>query len=153
MKSTVYIADMLYQSFTFMKLSPKVCIVLLGFLAGCDSASINGGYRDIGKFSTRIEAQNGGINYILKNYESLPKGDYKIKYSITNTTSTERSPNALWYNKDEARLAIERDLGSGTACKWTEVTRTVLEQALKATDSLSKIDSLAKSDQPLGQCR
>lgn len=136
-----------------MKLSQKVCIVFSSLLFGCDFSSINSEYRNIGEFRTRIEAQNGGIDHILKNYESLPKGDYKIKYSITNTTLVERSPNALWYNKDEARLAIERDLGSGTACKWTEVTRTVLEQALKATDSLSKIDSLAKPDQPLGQCR
>ncbi len=123
-------------------------------ITGCGILSINSGYHDIGKFSTKNDAENGGIAYILKKYDSLPKeGYYKIKYSMTNRVPTERSPNSLWYNKNEAKLALELDIGSGTACKWSDVTKAVLEQALKSNTGLSKMDSLAKPDQPLGQCK
>ena len=142
------------QNLSIMKISRKSYLLLLIFLAGCDPTTINGGYHDLGRYSTRIEAQNGAIADILKNYGSLPlNGDYKIKYSISKTSPTERSPNALWYNKAEAKLALELDLGSGVACRWTEVTRTVLEQALKSANSLAKIDSIAKPNQPIAQCQ
>lgn len=137
-----------------MKLSGKGYIFLSVLSVGCDSIAINGGYHDIGRYNTKIEAQNSGIADILKNYGSLPQsGYYRIKYSISKTSPTERSPNALWYSKSEAKLALETDIGSGTSCTWAEVTRTVLEQAIKSTDSMSKIDSLAKPDQPIGHCK
>ena len=140
-----------------MKLSGKSYLLLLIFLAGCDPATINGGYHDLGRYSTRIEAQNGAITDILKNYGSLPlNGYYKIKYSFhypTPSGSISQDSHALWYSKSEVKLALESDIGSGTSCTWTEVTRTVLEQAIKSTDSISKVDSLAKPNQPIAQCK
>lgn len=140
-----------------MKLSAKGYIVLSSLLIGCDLASINGGYHDLGLYDTRIDAQNKAIADILRNYGSLPQnGYYKLKYAFrkpTPTAPTGQREHALWYNKNENQLALEVDVNSGIACKWTNVTRALLEEANKSTDSMSKIDSLGKPDQPIAQCQ
>jgi hypothetical protein len=120
---------------------------------GCDPSSINGGYHDIGTFNSRAEGQTQAINSILKNYSSLPStGHYKVKYANRNAPPTEQRENAIWYSKSESELIFEVDVASGPMCRWNEVSKVILEQASQSTNSLSKVDSLSKPNQPFGQC-
>jgi hypothetical protein len=137
-----------------MRLNLKNLISLLSLLSlSCDPNSIGGGYHDIGTFNSRVEGQKQAINNILKNYGSLPsRGHYKVKYAYRNSPPTEQRENAIWYSKSESELIFEVDVASGPICRWKEVSRAILEQAIKSTNSLSKVDSLAKPNQPFRQC-
>lgn len=140
-----------------MKLFGKSCLFVVSLLVSCNLASINGGYHDLGLFSTRVEAQNRAIADIVRNYGSLPENSYyKVKYSFRNQTPgvpTGQSEHALWYNKNETQLALEVDVNSGVVCRWTSTSRTLLDQASKAADSMALIDSLGKPNQPIAQCQ
>ncbi|GAB2594896.1 hypothetical protein [Spirosoma areae] len=141
------------ENMKIMKLFGKAAILLSSLLVGCDIAAITGGYHDLGRFSSRIAAQNHAIATIFKKYGSLPnKGYYKVTYANANSLPTEHRENALWYNKSDSTLALEVDVNSGTVCNWQQVSRAVLERATKSVDGLSKIDSLAKPNQPFSQC-
>jgi len=138
-----------------MRANVKNLIGLLPLLClSCDPNSINGGYHNVGTFNSRAEGQKQAISTILKNYNSLPStGHYKVKYTNRNSPPTERGENAIWYSKSESELIFEVDIASGPMCRWKEVNKAILDQATKSANSLSKIDSLAKPNQPFSQCR
>lgn len=137
----------------FMKGFAKLFLSAVALLTGCESTGVDGGYHDLGVFSSRVQAQNIAIADILRNYGSLPtNGYYKVKYANNNALPNEHRENALWYSKGESTLRLEVDVNSGSVCSWQEVSRSVLEQAVKSTDSMNKIDSLAKPNQPYAQC-
>jgi hypothetical protein len=137
-----------------MKLSAKSCLLFTSLLAGCNLSAINGGYKDIGGYSSRSEGQKQAINNILKNYGSLPKnGHYKVKYANRNSPPTEERENAIWYSRSESELIFEADVSSGPMCRWKEVSKAVLEQASKSANSLAAVDSLSKPEQPFRQCQ
>jgi hypothetical protein len=105
-------------------------------------------------YKTKLNAQNGAIKHIIAKYNSLPDNQYyKVKYSVTDPLPNEERENAIWYDKGKAELVFEADVASGPMCTWREVSRTILDQASKSANSLSKVDSLAKPNQPFGQCR
>ncbi|SFC85811.1 hypothetical protein SAMN05216167_102608 [Spirosoma endophyticum] len=136
-----------------MKVLSKSCLILIFILTGCKPTGLNGSYKDLGEFESRIEAQNQAITNILDQYNSLPQNDYyKVRYSVRNSAPTERSENALWYHKELSSLALEQDIHSGAVCRWQEVSKVVLEQAIRSANSLIKIDSLSKPNQPFRQC-
>lgn len=137
-----------------MKILKQSYSLILCVFLGCDSGNISGRYHNIGVYGTKLNAQNGAIKHIIAKYSSLPdNGYYKVKYSVTNTLPTEARENAIWYDKGKAELVFEADVASGPMCTWREVSKTVLDQASKSASSLSKVDSLAKPNQPLSQCR
>ncbi|GAB3993971.1 hypothetical protein GCM10028807_30570 [Spirosoma daeguense] len=107
---------------------------------------------DLGTFNSRAKTQKYAIGDILKNYGSLPSGYYKLKYANEKALPTEHRENAIWYSESEEKLMIEVDINSGPDCTWEKVTRTVLEQAYKSSDSMLKVDSLSKPNQPTSQC-
>ncbi len=112
-----------------------------------------GTYKDLGTFDTKLEAQNRAVNFILSKYSSLPENEhYKVLYSFRDAKPGDYSRNALWYHKQLQQVGLEVDIHSGMICQWTEVNKRVLEQAIQSTNSLTKIDSLAKPNQPRSQC-
>lgn len=142
-----------------MELNVKRLIYLLPLLlVACEinplnSSYLNGGYKDLGTFDTKLDAQNQAVAFILNKYGSLPRQDhYKVRYSFRDARPNEFSRNALWYHKELAELALEVDIHSGSVCRWTDVNETILEQATKSTNSLTRIDSLATPNQPFSQC-
>ncbi|GAB3501060.1 hypothetical protein GCM10027341_27320 [Spirosoma knui] len=137
-----------------MKVLKQGYIIIIGVLLGCDSSLIKGEYDDAGQYSSRLQAQTTVIKKIVQSHISLPVGRYyKVKYSVPNAPPTMQRENAIWYNKTESRLAFEGDISSGPMCTWEGVSLALLEQASKSPESLALIDSLAKPNQPLGQCR
>ncbi len=137
-----------------MKIFKRSCLLLLCISLGCDPVSITGKYHNIGVYKTKLNAQNGAIKHIIAKYNSLPDNQYyKVKYSVTDPLPNEERENAIWYDKGKAELVFEADVASGPMCTWREVSRTILDQASKSANSLSKVDSLAKPNQPFGQCR
>jgi hypothetical protein len=108
---------------------------------------------NLGIYDTRVEAQNKAISHILEKYESLPKdGYYKVVYSFRDNAPNTRSKNSLWYNRGSKELGLEKDVNSGPACLWQEVSKSILEQAGKSTDGMIRVDSLSKPYQPTSQC-
>ena len=135
-----------------MKKLSNYCLLLLGSMVGCISNPFSDGYKDLGTFDTKVEAQNQAVAHILSKYNSLPDKDYKVLYNFRDARPGDVSRNALWYNKNSNDMAIEVDINSGAACRWSEVGKIVLEQASRSSDSMIKIDSLSKPNQPTSQC-
>lgn len=131
-----------------------ICLLLASLLVGCDFTAIDSGYKDIGTFNSRAEAQRQAINTILDKYGSLStSGYYKVRYANRNSPTSEDPENAIWYSLKDSELVFEADVHSGPVCRWKQVSKAVLEQASKSTTSLATIDSLAKPEQPFRQCR
>lgn len=136
-----------------MKISSIICLVTLGAILGCKELGLTDPYRDLGSFNSRVEAQNQAITHILEKYNSMPTDQYyKVKYDNKNAPPSEFRQNALWYNKRDETLKLELDVYSGPSCTWDKVTRDVLEQASKSNDSMLKIDSLTRPNQPTSRC-
>ena len=130
------------------------CTLLIVSLIGCSPDFLADTYKDIGTFNTRIEAQNQAINYLFNRYDALPQSkNYQVLYSFRDAGPNTRSKNGLHFNKEYNQLSLETDPGSGYVCRWRKVDRTILEQSLKSSNSLSKIDSLAEPQQPFAQCQ
>ncbi|UHG93742.1 hypothetical protein [Spirosoma oryzicola] len=131
-----------------MKLISKSCLVLITLLGGCTNS-----YYDLGLYGSRVDAQNNAVAYILKNYDSLPSDKhYKLEYTFPNPDSLApftKTKHALWFSKSANQLGLEIDINSGLICRWTNVTRSLLEQANKSNNSMAIIDSLGKPSQPI----
>ena len=136
-----------------MKILRNSCLLLLGSIVGCTSNPFSDGYKDIGTFDTKLEAQNQAVAHILERYNSLPDNeDYKVLYNFRDARPGNTSRNSLWYNKSSTSLAIEQDIHSGATCRWKDVGKAVLEQAIKSSNSMMRIDSISAPNQPASQC-
>ncbi|WP_040005631.1 hypothetical protein [Fibrisoma limi] len=133
----------------------KLPVMLLLVLTACESPVLNGGYnKRLGKYDTKVEAQNNALQEISDRFNSLPDDkDYKISYSF-NPGSNERGSQAIWYNRSTQRLGLEVDLQSGIACSWYKIDKTILEKSVAAKSGIVGLDSLAQTvgNQP-SSCR
>ncbi len=136
-----------------MKATSIGYILALGAFLGCKEPNLFSPYRDVGSFSSRVEAQNQALAEIVKNYGSLPTNkDYKVKYTNANALPSEYRQSALWYNKTDQTLKLELSIPDGAACIWKKVSRDVLEQAIKSNDGMLIVDSLSTPNQPTKTC-
>lgn len=119
------------------------CVLLC--LASCDINAI-GPYYNLGKFQTRIIAENKALAYLASNYDKLSSSDYeKVSYMFDQLTPVNRLKNAVWYSKANQELRLEADLGSGICAAWKGVNKDVLLQLALSSKGLISADSLGQS--------
>jgi hypothetical protein len=119
----------------------------------CKEPGLFTSYRDIGSFSSRVQGQNQALVHILDKYSSLPTNkEYKVKYANNNALPNEARQNALWYDKRKEVLSLEVDIPDGPSCSWKNVTKAVLEEAVKSSDGMRSLEYFAVPNQPTNTC-
>lgn len=128
----------------FSTLRIAVGIFLLS-LSGCDIKSI-GPYYNLGKFQTRIIAENKALAYLVSRYDKLPSTGYEqVSYTFDQSNPVNRSQHAVWYSKTDQELNLETDIGSGSCATWKGVSKDVLLRLAMGGNGLVNADSLAQS--------
>lgn len=133
------------------RLSTVLCFLLVSLVSCLENYSKN--YRDLGKFGTRVEAENKAIQHLINDYTSLPTEDYyRVMYEFKDNQWQPKEGmthlHALWYHKGNQQLKIELDFHSGTACGWSNVSLNTLQQVLQSKQGLVTLDSLVKLTNP-----
>ena len=130
----------------------RFSLLLLLLLTGCEMNPIDGGYKELGKFSSKTDAQNAALKRVLDRFNKLPDNKhYKVSYSFDGPPN-QRNSQALWYDKTNQRLSIEVDKRSGIACSWDKIDRDVLQTAVTVKRGLTSVDSLGKSTSTMPGC-
>ncbi|RIV17986.1 hypothetical protein DYU11_30225 [Fibrisoma montanum] len=124
----------------------KLPVLMLLLVTACEIPALNGGYnKRLGKYNSKVEAQNNAMREILERFNRLPDDkNYKILYTF-NSAPGSRGEEAMWYNRGNQRLALEVDPQSGIACSWFKIDKTILEKAVAANDGITGLDSLAQT--------
>lgn len=136
-----------------MKTRSGISILAIVSIFSCKEPAVLIPYQELGSFNSRVDGQNYALANILNNYLLLsPDKVYKVKYANKNARPSEASENALWYDKRQQILSLEVSPPDGPACYWENVSKDILEQAVKSSNGMTTIDSLAKPYQPANSC-
>ncbi|GAB3752625.1 hypothetical protein [Spirosoma pomorum] len=136
-----------------MKTRSLISILAVVAVFSCKQPAVLIPYQELGSFNSRVDGQNYALADILNNYPLLsPNKIYKVRYANKNARPSEARENALWYDKRQHILSMEVSPPDGPACYWENVSKDILEQAVKSNNGMLTIDSLAKPYQPANTC-
>lgn len=114
-------------------------------LSGCDINAI-GSYYNLGKFQTRIIAENKVLAHLISRYDKLKSTDFeKISYTFDQSVPVTNSRHAVWYSKTGQELKLEADIGSGSCATWKGISEDVLRQLAISGKGLIQADSIGQS--------
>ncbi|GAB3785795.1 hypothetical protein GCM10028818_48040 [Spirosoma horti] len=130
---------------SFLPLFSIAIVFFLLSLSGCDINAI-GPYYNLGKFQTRIIAENKVLAHLASRYDKLSSTDFeKISYTFDQSIPVTDSRHAVWYSKTDQELELEADIGSGSCAIWKGINKDVLRQLAISGRGLIYADSLGQS--------
>jgi hypothetical protein len=127
---------------------PSVVISFTVFgLLGCDVLNAIDPYYNLGKFTSRLVAEQKALTYLANRYDKLSATNYEqVKYTFEPAKPNTSTQHAIWFSKKNRELKMEVDLGSGPCSTWSGIDQAVLNQLVKANQGMSIADSLGKAN-------
>ncbi|KAA9355186.1 hypothetical protein [Larkinella humicola] len=100
------------------------------------------GYHSIGGFPTRAAAHAKALEHLHFWYYWITTDMYKIEYSYLENGAYKRE--AMWYFKDENRLGLEEDIGSGFYVLWPGINRSEIKRLIVQTQQGMPLNSILR---------